>query len=128
MRDLTKGTPFLAHLLLLAAAALAAARHETLERGRSLLQNSFNPDERQYIQITLSLDATCAQVAATSGPAYLNAVKLAALKDTRVALENSPVGIADMVATLKSVRSMVPNCTDLVVRQLLRSVCALISC
>ena len=55
-------------------------------------------------------------------------MKLAALKDTRVALENSPVGIADMVATLKSVRSMVPNCTDLVVRQLLRSVCALISC
>jgi hypothetical protein len=115
MRASTSSTSLLACLVVAAIATVAAA-HQPLEHSRSLLQNSFNPNERQYMQITVSLDATCAQVAATSGPAFLNAVKLACLEDTRIALEANPAGIADMGVTLKSVRSMPPNCTDIVVR------------
>jgi hypothetical protein len=102
--------------LVVAAVLTVAAAHQPLEHSRSLLQNRFDPNLRQYMQITVSLDATCAQVAATSGPAFLNAVKLACLEDTRIALEANPAGIADMGVTLQSVRAMPPNCTDIVVR------------
>jgi hypothetical protein len=107
-------------------AAAEASAHQPLEHARSLLQNGFNPNERQYMQITVSLDATCAQVAATSGRAFLNAVKLACLEDTRVALEVNPVGIADMGVTLKSVRAMPPNCTDITVRATRFCCCSLL--
>ena len=97
----------LALVCLLAAAGTAHA-------GRVLLE-PFNPALRQFVQITVSLRGTCSAVLAAN-PTLLNDVRLAAIADVRRELTANPIGIANLTATLASVRAGTPNCTAVTVR------------
>ena len=79
------------------------------------LQQRFDPQIRQFVQITLSMRGTCNQLLAVS-PTLLNQVRLAAVADMRRALTASPIGIMDLPATLASVRALTPNCSAVQVR------------
>ena len=89
----------------LALACLLAAAG-TAHAGRTLLQ--FNPDFRQFVQITVSLRGTCSAVLAVN-PTLLNDVRLAAIADVRRELTANPVGIANLTATLASLRDAMWN-------------------
>ncbi len=100
--------------LLALACLLAAAGVSSVAAGRSL-QQSFNPTLRQFVQITLSLRGGCAAVEALN-PTILNDMRLAAIADVRAQLTANPTGIADLEATLASVRAGPVTCAPVTVR------------
>jgi hypothetical protein len=100
--------------LLALACLLAAAGVSSVAAGRSL-QQSFNPTLRQFVQITLSLRGGCAAVEALN-PTILNDMRLAAIADVRTQLTANPTGIADLEATLASVRAGPVTCAPVTVR------------
>jgi hypothetical protein len=69
----------------------------------------------QYSQITVSLNASCAQVGSTSGLGYLTRLRDAAIEDARNTLAANRRGIISLRATLNSLRASTPTCTDVTV-------------
>ena len=111
----TRRSPARQLLAPLALACLLAAAGGA-DAGRALQQaNPFNPQFRQFVQITISMRGTCAQVLAAN-PTLANDVRLATIADVAAALTAAPVGIANLTATLASLRAPTPNCTAVRVR------------
>ncbi len=99
--------------LALALVCLSAAASSAVAAGSSLPQSS--PRVRQFLQLAVSLNGTCSNVLAAE-PTLANDMRRAAINDVRLQLIANKTGIADLNATLSSLRGAPVNCAPVMVR------------